>query len=434
MKIKWPVPNTKYPDLKIKDTLDYPNWHKEEEKIYRSLEENPPTLFELPKGWGHPWPDLPTPDDIYPEIDLSKIRFSTPRNRCAQPSLLGYYLSWHMIGVSFENENGRAPDNSNELIAYNENLPKENRYGIHICCKSIDSYIKKFNTDGIPQEHKDNYLEYCTFLTLLYVIAHEWGHYRSEVLSFQLSHLVKSVTGIDNSGLHPYYLSYFIFKKQYPESNFEEVFAEWAAIKLGIFNFYNKKPAFANNITNWPVVEATVKFMLTQAIARDTRIRPYSDIRHWVDIRNITNDEIMQRLSENKTSLNRSVNDNVNIKDIKSLKNGRMIDLLMHNQLQFSYEHLFNGFVRSAPLNYPKHPDSLFYHFADDECLLAKEGNATENFLRLSTPVYQDPKEEKESKILKVIKWLKEDNQNLAALPIKVFPEILPLNPVYFHV
>jgi hypothetical protein len=141
----------------------------------------------------------------------------------------------------------------------------------------------------------------------------------------------------------------------------------------------------------------------------------------------------MNRISENKRSMNRSVNDNVLIKNVKSLKKGKIIDLLMHNQLQFSQDHIFNGLVKSAPMAYPYEPDSNFYHFGDDECLEAHEASNSENYLMLGNPSYDDPVQKRNSIIIKVIDSLKDDGMSNAHLPIKVFSEILPLDEVYFH-
>lgn len=428
----WPLPNIDGGKIRLNRDWSERHWfHGKEDKIFRN---DRPPFFDLPKGWGNPWPDLPNPDEAPREFRLENIFLNIPRNFCSRESLLGYYMSWHIVGMSFLNERGRLPTNGAELKNYNDILPIENRFGIHICVRTIERYIDRFSTKDLDADQIPSYLEYCTFLTMIYVIAHEWGHYRSEVLSFQITKLVNSVTGISNSTLSPSFLSYVVHKKEYPNSNFEEVFAEWASLKLGIFNYYMKKPAFADSIPNWPLVEATVKFMLTEAISRPSRIRPYSDIRFWIDFDSITRDKVMRRLSENKSSVNRSVNDNVLIEGVKSFKKGKIIDLLIHNQMQFSQDHLFNGIVQSAPRAYPYKPDSAFYHFGDDECLLAQKPSITENYLQLGNPDFTDPTERAASKILKAIKTLKDDNSINAYLPIKVFTDLLPLDPVYFHV
>ena len=454
---KWPLPNLKlikFSDAGINDRggSNKNSWFREKDKANL----NPILIPDyFPRGWNNPWPDLPIPDADYPDFNLDNIRLSEPRNRCANQNLLGYYISWHIVGISFQNEMGQPPSTGDELKEYNDNLPEENRFGIHICCSTISDYINKFNTDGLEKKLIPFYLEYCTFLTMIYVIAHEWGHYRSETLSFQITNLVKAVTGDDSSSLSPSYLSYFIFKKQYPESNFEEVFAEWASLKTGIFNYFMKKPEFANDIPNWPLVETTVKFMLTEAISRPNRVKPYSDIRFWVNFSKISSNKIMERLSSNSSSLNRSVNDNLHIKGVKSFKKGKIIDLLMHNQMQFSEEHIFNGLIKSAPKEYPLSPDSLFYHFGDDEGLLTNKTNGnSDKQLKLGNLDDSDPFSKKYPIIKKVIDGLKEEDNSdeiltpkrftsiysshkeksdVAVLPIKVFDEILPLDPVYFH-
>mgnify|MGYP003349506167 CR=1 FL=1 len=325
---KWPLPKIDKGEVPVNLDWNFKNWFKEGEtnrpieKIFHDV--------DLPAGWCNPWPDLPNPDEEHSEFKLDEIDLSIPRNRCKKLTTLGYYISWHIVGVSFKNQNGRPPIDGAELKRYNDRLPEENRFGIHICCKSIDEYINKFSTENLDPNQVPSYLEYCTFLTLVYIIAHEWGHYRSEVLSFQIGKLIRSVTGEDNNSLSPSFLSYFVHKKQYPSTNFEEVFAEYASLKLGVFNFHMKKPAFADSIPNWPQIELTVRFMLSEAIGRPNRIRPYSDIRFWVDFESLTRPEVMRRVSENKSSMNRSVNDNVNIEEIKSFKKGKLIDLLMH--------------------------------------------------------------------------------------------------------
>jgi hypothetical protein len=428
---KMPMPNLDGGRIRINTERDYKTRFRDNES---ELFIKGPTYTDMPKGWSNRWPDLPNPDDLNGEFDLENIKLSSRTNPCKKDTLLGYYIGWHIIGVSFKNENGYPPKDANELKRYNDNLPTENRYGIHICCNTIEEYINKFSTNGLEPEQVPLYLEYCTYLTMIYVVAHEWGHYRSEALSFQISNLVRSVSGEENNGLSPSYLSYFVFKKEYPTTNFEEVFAEWASLKLGIFNYYMKQPAFAKEMSNWPIVEATVKLMLTEVISRPTRIRPYSDIRHWVDFNRISKTDIMQRISLKKRSVNRSVNDNVLINKIKSFKKGKFIDLLMHNQMQFSLNHKFNGVIESASSSYTSMPDSSFYHFGDDECLEAHEASSSENYLKLNNPYFDDPNQGRNSRIKKVIDGLKDEGAVFAYLPIKVFADILPLDGVYFHI
>jgi hypothetical protein len=427
--IKWPLPNLDNREFFELFDLDTRNWRSPKQEYDNNYNQIAPWEKEFLKGWGNPWPDLPSPDEDSANIDLSSIRLSIPKNRCESRSLLGYYLSWHIVGVSFENENGRVPYDGDELKVYNDSLPEENRFGIHICTSSIDTYIDKFSTEGLEPAEVANYKEFCAYLTLIYVIAHEWGHYRSEVLSFQLGNLSEAVTGEVKNNYRPSYLSYFINKKRFPDTNFEEVFAEWAALKLGIFNYFMKPPSFAVHLKNWPLIEATVKYMLAEVMSRPSRKRPYSDIRHWIDFQSITENVILKRYSENKSSINRAVNDNVKIDGIRSLFNGKIIDLLVHNQMQFSQNHRFNGVVRSSPNIYPKKPDSVYYNFGYDGCEDGHKVAKSENFLRLNLPNQTN----NYSFVYQVVSDLQDHKKGLVFLPIKVFPSVLPLDPVYFH-
>ena len=431
----WPIPNLKIGiDIIEIDQKNKDDWYNGDD-WYGDKKWILPQDIELPKGWSNPWPELPDVDQPHENgINFSNIDLSIPRKHCDERSILGYYYAWHIIGISFFNKHGRCPNNGAELKSYNDSLPIENRYGIHICCDSIENYIKKFDTSGFTNDIEvENYLEYCTFLTMIYVIAHEWGHYRSEALSFQIGNLMKGVTGVSNSSQAPSFLSYFSFKKKYPQSNFEEVFAEWSSLKFGIFNYYMKDLAFAKKMTNWPKLEATVQYMLLNRIGTVNRSRPYSDIRHWIDFNELTEDMILKRISQNHKSVNRSVNDNVKIVNVKSYKRGRIIDMLMHNQIQFSANRQFNGLIKSAPLSFPLEPDSYFYHFGEDECQkMDQPGNSTNKFLHLSRPNYSNSFKSNNSRISKIIKQLKGRSTN-AILPIPIFDEILPLDPVYFH-
>ena len=176
---RFPLPNLDGGRIRLDKDWSQRHWFfgKENEfSLKKSIE------FDFLKGWGNKWPDLPNPDEHPSEFRLDEISLSSPKNRCSRKSLLGYYLSWHIVGVSFANEKGRQPRDGEELKGYNDSLPNENRFGIHICCSTIESYIKRFSTDGLEPSQIPLYLDYCTFLTLIYVIAHEWGHYRSQII------------------------------------------------------------------------------------------------------------------------------------------------------------------------------------------------------------------------------------------------------------
>lgn len=431
----YPLPNFNFdnPKFIVADDINPDDWESTNDDKY---EDYPPIENKLKStGWGNPWPDLPDPDVNNDDFSISTVNLRERRHPCARGGVLGYYMSWHIVGVSFKNENGREPYDGKELKRYNDALPEENRHGIHICSNTIESYVESLDTSGIVQSEINAYKEYCTYLMMIYVIAHEWGHYRSEVLSFQISNVLKSVTGENNSPIAPSYLTYFMFKKLFPDTNFEEVFAEWAALKVGVFNFQMRRPAFTMPIANWAIVEATVKRMLSDAINRHSRPRPYRDIRRWVDFEKLTNNEILNRISAGSKGLNQSVDNASKIKDIKSLKKGKMIDLLMHNQLQFNTRRKYNGVVKSAPRRYPKKPDSVFYHIGYDEGSSTPPITEGSKFqVRIGDPVFNSIAQQNASRIMKVLNELMVSNRKQVTLPISVMHDILPLDPVYIHV
>ncbi len=431
---KYPLPNFNfdYPKFINSDERNLDNWQSTDDHDYRDYPQNKTTEFP---GWGNPWPDLPDPDVNNDDFSINTINLRKRSNPCGRGGVLGYYMSWHIVGVSFRNEHGREPYDGIELKRYNDELPEENRHGIHLCCNTIESYVDCLNTHGIDQREINAYKEYCTYLMMIYVIAHEWGHYRSEVLSFQIGNVCKSVIGDKNSPIAPSYLTYFMFKKLYPQTNFEEVFAEWAALKVGVFNYQMKRPGFTIPVANWPIVEAIVKQMLSDAIHRSTRPRPYRDIGRWVDFEKLTGDEVLSRISTGRKSLNQSVDSASKIKDVKSFKKGKMIDLLMHNQLQFNTRRSYNGVVKSAPGRYPIEPDSVFYHIGYDECSATPpitEGSKYQ--VRIGEPVFNSIYQQNASRILKVLSDLRVSNRKPVTLPMSVMHYILPLDPVYMHV
>jgi hypothetical protein len=83
-------------------------------------------------------------------------------------------------------------------------------------------------------------------------------------------------------------------------------------------------------------------------------------------------------------------------------------------------------------LSYPINPDSSFYHFGDDECLEAHKRSNSDNYLQLGNIISTNSNQVSNSVLQKIIDDLKE-NTPYAFLPIKVFSEILPLDPVFFH-
>lgn len=427
----YPIPN-----LDVVEVFPEQN-HKGKNWIGRHRPDYPfewPNNIERPGGWGNKWPELPGFDRPDIEVDINQIRLSNPTSKVCEGSYLGYYMPWHVIAMSYRNERGWPPPSEQALREYNDGLPDGNQHGIHICCRKIDQYIQSFDVSGFQsKEEASDYLNYCKFLTLNLVIAHEWGHYRAEVLSFQAERVLTSLLDGPNTSFHPSFISYWINKKVNPTENFEEVFAEWSALKMGIFNYQMPEPVFVTNPANQDLVKAFVRYELTVAMVSAFRPRPYRDIQYWIDMDRLSGNQYLQRIVDKSKATNRSVNDCTLINSDPSFKRVRMIDLLLHNQMQFTNSNTSFGLVASGDNLYPANPKSLYYHIGDDECEEMREAPGySQRYLRIHSDNFSIS-EMKNSLCINGLKPFLEANQNKCNLPIPVFPDYLPLDPIYFH-
>lgn len=427
---KYPIPNLDQAEVYEKKS-NTKNWKS---KQYPDYPVDRPIDIERPGGWGNKWPNLPGLDRTDIGIDINKIRLSNSSGNVCEGDYIGYYMPWHVIALSYRNERGWPPPSEQALKEYNYNLPVGNRHGIHICCKKIDEYIKSFETSGFQStDELNDYLNYCKFLTLNLVIAHEWGHYRSEVLSFQAERVLTSMLDNANSNYHPSFISYWLNKKTNPTENFEEVFAEWCSLKMGIFNYQMPEPVFITNAANQALAKAFVRYELSVAMVSSSRPKPYRDIKYWVDMDRLAGNQSLQRLVDKSKATNRTVNDCTNIYAVSSFKRVRMIDLLLHNQMQFTNSGLGFRIINSGICSYPEEPKSLYYHIGDDECEEMRSAQGySEKYLRVHSENFSK-RDIKNSLCINGIKPFLQANQNKCNLPIPVFPEYLPLDPIYFH-
>jgi len=435
--LNYPIPPSSGPIITLPENPEYPdNWAENEGKKNIHDEGN---IGKKNGGdiidWGEPWPSLPGVDTETIVSFDDAFRFNKEIKPCNNENILGYYISWHVIGAMFESENGRLPRSGYELVSYDNALNRPTRYGIHICLTSIFQYIMSFSVKKIKPDEIDEYRKYCFYLTLIYVIAHEWGHYRSDVLSIQLNKSIDSLTGRQDSPTRTHYMSYFYYEKRYASTDFEEVFAEWASLKYSIFNFHMPEPAFVQNNANWDMKKTSLRKFMTEAMLSNNRPLPYRDLDRWVDTESLISGPIIERLKTNNKSKNRSVNDNQIFK-FKSLIEGRMIDFLVHNQMQFSASRPNRLPIKSNSRRYPNNPDSIFYHIGNDPCT-TKWGKAhqnSDNYIKLER--IKGPSTDAErfyNELIDDLLGSRYAGYDYINLPIPIFAEILPLQNVYIH-
>ena len=120
----------------------------------------------------------------------------------------------------------------------------------------VGPYLSDFN-------QKAYFRDYAIYLKVISVVAHEWGHYRTEVLSLENREALSNV--MDDKQLDRFagnYLWYFDLNAN-TRQNFEEVFAEWCSLRYGVFNSKIVRP---DNLPNIPMSES-------EKIKRDFLIR-----------------------------------------------------------------------------------------------------------------------------------------------------------------
>ena len=149
----------------------------------------------------------------------------------------------------------------------------------------------------------------------------------------------------------------------------------------------------------------------------------------------MSSEETLTKVIEKNKSQNRSVYYSSFIRDIASLKPGKMIDMLMHNLMQFAPGRQSSRIIRSAPFDPPQFPDSAFYHLGDDDCqIMTDPGMNSSVHLLLGERRASSTNGSQGSGLLnRVLNELRKEDFPATILPIPIFPQILPLDPVYFH-
>lgn len=183
----------------------------------------------------NPWPKLheTEPAGIFmgPPIDPPNFTLTGFDFPFQAKSLLGYYIPWNLVSLSYINTYKNKPINVDSIVAYNSSLPKHLKFGIHLCTQNISHIVNQVRIAGTSEEEVIYKRKFCLYLMLSYVLAHEWSHYRSEVLSFQLQSLCKLIKGNNHTEDTPSYLSYLFHEIRTWSTSFEEVYAEWSSIR-----------------------------------------------------------------------------------------------------------------------------------------------------------------------------------------------------------
>ena len=233
--------------------------------------------------------------------------------------------------------NGQDPNDIRNIQANNDSRDESRKWGIHLCMKNIKAYID-YRLIPSVEKHITNHNEieffrdYATYLLIMKTTAHEWGHYRTEVLALQQMEGLSTIMSDKDVSFHSgNYLKHFR-KNTGKKNNFEEVFAQWCALRYGIFNAQLMRPDNLRKISWTDQQRLTKDWLIRYGILQQMQANhsPYGDISRWVDFDSLNSSETLNLYVNGDLKMSRVVGKNT------FYRNEKMIDLMMHNINAFS--------------------------------------------------------------------------------------------------
>ncbi len=303
----------------------------------RNPDRKEPEAFD---PWAIPWPKIPGGGEPY-KLPLP----DEGGNNCPcqdSKNVMGYYIPWHFM---LEQQHYYKTKGSNRTIeCINKSYPECRQWGIHICMDNINNYIdhclmpevRSHLTDAKEQKY---FRDYAVYLMVMKTVAHEWGHYRVELLALQqmeaMSTIMKAEDVCHFSGN---YLKYFRSTAR-THNDFEEVFAEWCALRYGVYNSKMIRPDDLPEIFQLRKNEITKDWLIRRGVLDSMRKNssPYGDITTWIDFNKLESDILLYEYVKGEITLSKVIG--------KYTKTNRfkIIDLIMHNINCFSKENIFSN-------------------------------------------------------------------------------------------
>lgn len=357
------------------------------------------------------WKEIPNMDVRFPWTSCKEVVLEAFNPPCISDNVLGYYIPYHFVMVSYKNKYG-VPRNHEEVLKYNDNLPRHSRFGIHLCEKTIINYIEQRSNSG-------NYFEVSLALLVQNIIGHEWGHYRAELNAIQQMIHLQRVSS--NQSLS--YVNY-ILRANKTHNNFEEVFADYCGLKLGIFNVKFKNPN--PRITRAEQFQMT-KLQLSLGLFNNNK-SPYGDLKYWMKNSREMNDAI-ESLVWKPNYANKRVKLSLNLNSADSPIKSDLIDVLTNNQAQFIKNRQTRNFIVSSRGPYVdcNKLDSHWQYTSKDEFMkIPPASNKTSLTIEISGSRLDDVLE-------KILNPVSAKGKRVFKLPLDTFPELLRIGPVLVH-
>lgn len=293
--------------------------------------------FEEFGPWGYPWPEIPGGGE---PLDILEFIEEGRQSPCSSSRwVMGYYIPWHFRLEEAYKKYRKASEEAIENI----DLEKKpfRRWGIHLCMDNIINYVDDVLMNGANQLFRDSterkyFRDYAIYLLAIKTLSHEWGHYRSEVLAIEQQTALRSLMKPkDVNRFSGNFLTYFRNTAGL-QNNFEEVFAEWCALRLGIFNFKMIRPDDSPKIIGSRREDLTRDWLIRLGALESMKrnVRPYSDIVQWVDFNALSTKDALNSYVNNKVGISKLVGRNTEAWGYK------IIDLLMNNINFYSAENI----------------------------------------------------------------------------------------------
>jgi len=311
----------------------------------RDREEWPNERFTDDDPFGMVWPKIPNGGEPKGVITGYEPDCSCEKDR----HVMGYYIPWHF---TMERVFRRTGEINPFLIEEEDSNRKEcKKWGIHLCMTNIQRWIDQdlmpLVSASLSPVEQIYYRDYAEYLMVMKVLAHEWGHYQTEVLEIQQINSLSQI--MDPRDVHYFggnYLKYFISTAG-RRDDFEEVFAEWCALRFGVFNANLIRPDNLPKLPNSKELILKRDWLIRKGLlgSMQSANAPYGHIKDWVDFEELSSLDRVNQYIGGVNSMSYAVG-RATRNSLKYSGNLKMIDIVMHNINCYSR----NNFSKHYPI------------------------------------------------------------------------------------
>lgn len=275
-------------------------------------------------------------------------------------TILGYYVPRQVI-ERFMVICGLNPRSIDDFNFFNYDvLPRNNRFGIHLMSKHIDRYVDRQVVQAkqsLPPQEIIYYEKYFRYFFWSYVLGHEWGHYLAENISVECRRSFLSVYAGKKADLRiivARYLPHFDVTTKlnyFKRNDFEEVLAEWAGLRYGVFNYHLPKLKRLPKIGLAEEEVLTRVWLLKRGIVNVIRngIKPYRDVVSWIDMNQLFSRDNVTRFIRGDRNISKTIHNAIKV------PGGRdrftLLDVMENNLLAFTPSNLKLGQIYYCPSN-----------------------------------------------------------------------------------